>query len=550
MNPRRTRQSTVAPGISIGNAGGGKGTLGAIVRDPTSKRLLGLSNCHVLARFDGNSEIVQPGPEDEIAPDLHLGTLGQNGIGLDGDAGLTTIEGRLIEPRIFGLGVAVESLAEPRVGDKVVKSGRTTEITHGVVLEAAKPVRLKYQLFPERRTVMVAVIGPDPDFPGQGPLVADGDSGSMWMRWVPGDPNGKASSVAVALQTQMDTITGHALACPAPGVFAMLGIEPAPLAELEAEAEAAFAHHEEMMAMSAPVMLPSLPQPQPPFFGAAALAGAPLGAMVVPHRVTARKLMLRATASTNQAPIGERTFGAVVNVLGREGDWLKVDLHGDGIADGFMAASFLDPVAGGVPQATVPPPLGGDVTALVTAAMAKTMCPGAGSLALNKNLPFVLAGLRACSLGDRDMIAMAFATINAETAGFVPIDEFKSTFNTNVVPFDKYEPGTSVGKRLGNTKAGDGARFKGRGFIQLTGRDNYTRIGKQIGVDLAKSPELANDGATAGRILAQFLKNVEGPIRAALAAGDLKTARKLVNGGSHGFDAFRAAMDRRNVLPG
>jgi len=43
--------------------------------------------------------------------------------------------------------------------------------------------------------------------------------------------------------------------------------------------------------------------------------------------------------------------------------------------------------------------------------------------------------------------------------------------------FDKYEPGTDQGKKLGNTMIGDGVRFKGRGLIQLTGRANYEKYG-------------------------------------------------------------------------
>ena len=170
---------------------------------------------------------------------------------------------------------------------------------------------------------------------------------------------------------------------------------------------------------------------------------------------------------------------------------------------------------------------------------------------IRMNLPFVLAGLRARSLVDRNMLLMALATIRAETEGFVPIDEGRSKFNTRVTPFDLYEPGTEAGRRLGNAQRGDGSRFKGRGFVQLTGRDNYTRVGPQVGADLLGDPSRANDPTIAGLILAQFLKNKEAKVRSALASGDLKTARKLVNGGSHGLerfeDAFRRGRDEFHV---
>ena len=45
---------------------------------------------------------------------------------------------------------------------------------------------------------------------------------------------------------------------------------------------------------------------------------------------------------------------------------------------------------------------------------------------------------------------------------------------------------------LGNNQPGDGPRFKGRGYIQLTGRWNYGHYGKMIGVDLVNNPQLAS----------------------------------------------------------
>ncbi len=169
---------------------------------------------------------------------------------------------------------------------------------------------------------------------------------------------------------------------------------------------------------------------------------------------------------------------------------------------------------------------------------------------IEANLPFVLSGLRARVITDRPMVLMALATIRAETEGFVPISEGISRFNTRTTPFDLYDAGTEKARDLGNTRPGDGPAFKGRGYIQLTGRFNYTRIGLQVSADLVGDPELANNPATAGLILAQFLKNKETAIRAALASDDLRQARKLVNGGSHGFDHFKDTYDRGlRVLP-
>ena len=54
----------------------------------------------------------------------------------------------------------------------------------------------------------------------------------------------------------------------------------------------------------------------------------------------------------------------------------------------------------------------------------------------------------------------------------------------------KYEPPSPVATRLGNTEKGDGERFKGRGPIQLTGRANYRRYGRELGLDLEAHPDL------------------------------------------------------------
>lgn len=169
---------------------------------------------------------------------------------------------------------------------------------------------------------------------------------------------------------------------------------------------------------------------------------------------------------------------------------------------------------------------------------------------IQQYLPTVLQGLLDEALQDKAMVLMALATIRAETEGFVPISEGISPWNTspNGHPFDLYDRRTD----LGNGAAGDGEKYRGRGFIQLTGKANYQQHGRAIGLGgrLAKEPDLANDPVIAGRLLASFLKAKERPIKLALVAHDLRAARRLVNGGSHGLDRFSDCYLRGDrILP-
>jgi putative chitinase len=78
----------------------------------------------------------------------------------------------------------------------------------------------------------------------------------------------------------------------------------------------------------------------------------------------------------------------------------------------------------------------------------------------------------------------------------------------NKKTFAKYEK-PRLAKQLGNRVRGDGERFKGRGFIQLTGRDNYTRASQQIFGDdrLVKNPDLASKLDVGAQIALWFWKN-------------------------------------------
>src|SRR5262245_23963656 len=174
------------------------------------------------------------------------------------------------------------------------------------------------------------------------------------------------------------------------------------------------------------------------------------------------------------------------------------------------------------------------------------MFPAAPRANISKYIPLVRRALAERGLVDKAMILMALATVRAECATFDPISEAPSPLNTEPPgpPFNKYDRRED----LGNLGPPDGAMFRGRGFIQLTGRKNYSLYGALLGYDLIGNPELANAPQPAAQILAAYLKENEPSIRSALSSGDLAGARRIVNGGLNGLDGFRAAFLAGDIL--
>ena len=122
---------------------------------------------------------------------------------------------------------------------------------------------------------------------------------------------------------------------------------------------------------------------------------------------------------------------------------------------------------------------------------------------------------------DKTERAMFLAQMAHETGNFKYAEEIHDGSN--------YEGS----KMLGNTEPGDGKRFKGRGYIQITGRWNYGHYGKKVGVDLIKNPELAADPKVAADVaIAYWEERVD---RAAAKRGDVKKVTYGVNGGYNGL---------------
>ena len=239
---RRTRRDPIQPGISVGNARErDAGTLGCVVYDAQSGDQYILSNWHVLHGPAGKvgDVIVQPGGYDDDRVDQnHVGVLVRSHLGLAGDCAVARVEGRGVDATVLDLGVTVKQLAVPVLGDRVVKSGRTTAVTHGKVRRVDVTSKINYGGATGPQLVGGFEIGPDPSHPAPaGEISEGGDSGSTWLLK---DAQGKPTAVMAGLHFAGEMPGApdeHALACYAHAVFKKLEIVPVPPAVPAAEAQ-------------------------------------------------------------------------------------------------------------------------------------------------------------------------------------------------------------------------------------------------------------------------------------------------------------------------
>ena len=134
--------------------------------------------------------------------------------------------------------------------------------------------------------------------------------------------------------------------------------------------------------------------------------------------------------------------------------------------------------------------------------------------------------------------AYALATAYHETAGTMqPIKERGGdAYFTRL--YDPRGANPDLARKLGNTAPGDGPRFAGRGYVQLTGRANYVKAGAKLGANLTENPDLAMEPGIAAKImrlgmtegwftsrrLSHYLPDEIG------TEGQFINARKIING--------------------
>jgi len=147
---------------------------------------------------------------------------------------------------------------------------------------------------------------------------------------------------------------------------------------------------------------------------------------------------------------------------------------------------------------------------------------GANSINVETNWPLVLSALRRFEIAAPLVQVGMAATIAIETGNFTPKTEKRASADRQPDLWkaqEKYWP----------------SGYYGRGFIQLTWRDNYAAAGKAIGADLLANPDHAAIPSVAAHVAAWFFK--ANKIHNACQDRDWRMVRRLVNGPNFAADA-------------
>jgi putative chitinase len=165
----------------------------------------------------------------------------------------------------------------------------------------------------------------------------------------------------------------------------------------------------------------------------------------------------------------------------------------------------------------------------------------------------IIDAMNAAGMVDANERAMFLAQLHHESQGFARMREklnysaarlrevFPNTFQSDADAQAVVARGAdAIAERiyghlapLGNTTDGDGVKYIGRGFIQLTGRKMYAAAGRALGLDLENHPQLAEDPHNAARIAIWYWRdNSIGPNA---QSGDVTRVTKAINRGLVGL---------------
>lgn len=205
-------------------------------------------------------------------------------------------------------------------------------------------------------------------------------------------------------------------------------------------------------------------------------------------------------------------------------------------------------------------------------AKATSVCsgPGIGAPGVRNVTPtgstgeeLVVSALQSIGKTDPTTIAAILAQCSHESGGFTVLQEnlnYSASGLTKIFP--KYFPTLEdaqaysqqperiankvYGGRMGNggEATGDGYKYRGRGYIQLTGKSNYSSAGSGLGLDFINNPDLASDPTNAAKIVTWFFFTLNAARTASLNWSDTASVTKIVNGGLNGLNDRQAKFDQ------
>jgi predicted chitinase len=248
-----------------------------------------------------------------------------------------------------------------------------------------------------------------------------------------------------------------------------------------------------------------------------------------------REGFLHAVANGN---FGPQTHAATVAFQRAKG------LTPDGVV-GQQTVSFASGLTVSAVGATAAAPaVSGGASVALTESMLKQIMPGIRPDHSASYLPFLKQAMAEFEIISPRRVAAFLAQLAHESGQLKFMEEIWGPTDAQ----RRYEPPGQKAQRLGNTQPGDGRRFKGRGPIQLTGRDNYKRFSELLGLDLVGNPETAATREVGFRIAGLFWKGNGLNELADVEAFEKITKR--INGGLNGFEDRKKFYFRARTVLG
>ena len=290
-----------------------------------------------------------------------------------------------------------------------------------------------------------------------------------------------------------------------------------------------------------PILDPVDPAPAAPVPVPAPAPAAPAPAPAAPAPAPAPK-PVPAPAAPAPAPAPKPVPKGAVTTEGGG----VVSTGSDGVLTTAPAPSAPAPAAPTPAPAAAKPPAA--PAAAPAAPSAPSPTPAAGAAAPAKDVPAqIISELKASGITSTKAQANILANV-AKESNFRPINEelerytAKTLFNLyggpevgktksgkplnekkNIIRFPTMESAIDLvkqgavgigdviyGGRLGNDKPGDGYKYRGRGYIQLTGKEAYEKLGKFVGVDLVGDPDKVNHPSIAAKLVPAFFLKFKG----------------------------------------